>query len=145
MMTADEQRELQLANAKADAEVWDTLAEMHGEAAEGQAGLIAAAERAKASAAAEHTKATEHAAAAKDRAARLARGEDVAGGLGKPLTLADVYAAGLTKADIARCGRRVHEVSEALGFDTMSEALREARDRAERKTLRALHRRIRVR
>jgi hypothetical protein len=69
----------------------------------------------------------------------------VAGGLGKPLTLADMRAilrgAGLTEADIADC-TRVSEVSDALGFDTMLEALREARDRAERRALRAMHRRI---
>ena len=93
MVTAHEQRALQLANAKADAQIWDTLASMHGETAEGHAGLVANAERARAVAAAEHAKATEHAAEAKERLARIERGEDVAGGLGKPLTMADVFAA----------------------------------------------------
>jgi outer membrane PBP1 activator LpoA protein len=54
----------------------------------------------------------------------------MAGGLGKPLTMADVLKAGFTKAEIARC-RRVNEVSEAFGFDTMMKTLLEAKDRAE--------------
>jgi hypothetical protein len=36
VVTPDEQRALQLANAKADAETWGTLAEMHAGAVEGQ-------------------------------------------------------------------------------------------------------------
>ena len=139
MVTPDEMRALQFDNAKADAEAWDAIAGMHGWVVEGHEGLIASAERAKAAAAANHAKATEHAAAAKDRIARIERGEDVAGGLGKPVSLADLLKAGFTKAEIAHC-RQVHEVSEAFGFDTMTEAIWEARDRAERRELRALHR-----
>jgi hypothetical protein len=62
MITANEQRALQLANAKADAETWGTLADMHAGTVEGHAGLIASAERTKAAAAAEHAKAAEQAA-----------------------------------------------------------------------------------
>jgi hypothetical protein len=141
MVTPDEQRALQLANAKADAETWSTLADMHAGTVEGQAGLIASAERARATAVAERAKASEHATRAKDRAARIEHGEDVAGGLGKPLTVADLIEAGWTKADIARCVQ-MHEVSEAFGFDTVVEAIHEATDRAERSKLRALHRLI---
>jgi hypothetical protein len=141
MVTPEEQRALQLANAEADAQAWGTIADLHAGTVEGQEGVIASAERAKGAAAAEHAKAATHAAAAKDRVARIERGEDVAGGLGKPLTMADVLKAGFTKVEIAHC-IQVHEVSDAFGFDTMMKALREAKDRAERRELRALHRRI---
>jgi hypothetical protein len=89
MVTLEEQRALQLANAKADAQFWDGLADMHAGTVEGHAGLIAGAERTKAGAAVEHARAAEQGARAKDRIARIERGEDVAGGLGKPLTLGD--------------------------------------------------------
>jgi hypothetical protein len=48
----------------------------------------------------------------------------------------------MTKADIARC-MQVAEVSRTFGFDAVVEAIQDARDRAERQALRALHRRIR--
>jgi hypothetical protein len=80
---------LQLANAKADAQFWDGLADMHAGTVEGHAGLTAGAERTNAGAAVEHARAAEQGARAKDRIARIERGEDVAGGLGKPLTLGD--------------------------------------------------------
>jgi hypothetical protein len=142
MVTPDEQRALQLANAKADAETWGTLADMHAGTVEGQAGLIVGAERAKAAAAAEHAKAAAEAARAKDRVARIERGENVSGGLGNPpLTVADLNAAGFTKTEIKRFVQ-VHEVSDAFGFDTMAKAIHEATERAERSVVRALHRRI---
>jgi hypothetical protein len=74
----------------------------------------------------------------KDRIARIERGEDVAGGFGKPMTFEDLLNAGMTRADIARC-IQVAGV-KAFGFHTLK-ALREARDRAELRELRALHRR----
>jgi hypothetical protein len=142
MVRPEEQRALQLANAQADSATWGTLADMHAGTVEGQAVLIAGAERAKAVAAAEHAKASEREAGAMDRVARIERGEDVAGGLGKPWTVADLIAGGFTKAQIARFVQ-VHEVSKALGFDALMKAIHEATDRAERSTVRALHRRIR--
>ena len=141
MVTPDEQRALQLDNAKADAQVWDTLADMHGDTVEGHQGLIASAERTKTAAAAAQAKAAQQAARAKDRVARIERGDDVTGGLGKPPTIADLIEAGFTKAELERF-RQVNEVSKALGFDTMVKAIGDAKDRAERSTLRALHRLI---
>ena len=80
--------------------------------------------------------------AAGQRLAKLRAGEDVAGGLGKPVAFEQLLLdAGVTKADIARC-RQVAEVSKAFGFSAMMRAILEARDRAERRALRALHRRI---
>jgi hypothetical protein len=130
MVTPDDVRAEQLANAQADARVWDIIAEGH-------AGLIASAERTKASSAPEHAKAVEEAARIKDRIARIERGEDVPGGLGRPLTLDGV----MSKAEIARC-RQVREVADAYGFNTLMEAIHEAKQRAERSKVRHLHRLI---
>ena len=49
--------------------------------------------------------------------------------------------AGFTRADIEHF-KQVNEVSNAFGFDTMTKAIMEAKDRAERSTLRTLHRLI---
>ena len=45
MVTPDDLRALQLANAKADAQVWDAIANVHAGTVEGHKGLIANAER----------------------------------------------------------------------------------------------------
>jgi hypothetical protein len=83
-------------------------------------------------------------AAAKERVERIKRGENVEGGLGKPMTWEDCerifHEAGMTTRDMEHCVR-VNEVSDALGFETMCKAIDEARERAERKTVRRLHRR----
>ena len=63
------------------------------------------------------------------------------GGLGKPMTTADLLKVGFTNAEIERF-RQVNEVNNAFGFDTMVKAIRKAKDRAERSALRALHRLI---
>jgi hypothetical protein len=141
MVIADEVRALQLANARADEQTWSSLADLHAATASDHERLIATAERAKAAAAAEQAKATAQVTRAKDRIARTERGEDVDGGLGKPLTVATLIEAGFTKADLTRF-RQLNEVCNAFGFDTMKAAILEAKDRAERNTLRALHRLI---
>jgi uncharacterized protein (DUF885 family) len=106
MVTPDEQRTLQLENAKADARFWAPVADMHTSNAEGHKGLIAVAERKVAEIEAERAKAAAYAEQANDRIARIERGEEVAGGLGKPMTYEDALAilrkAGFTKRDIRR-------------------------------------------
>jgi hypothetical protein len=143
MVTPDEQRALQLDDAKADAQVWDTLADMNAGIVEGQVGLIARAEAARAGAAAEQAEAAEHAAAARDRISCIERGENVAGGLGKPVVLAEQFLlkAGFTKAELEHF-RQVSQVSNAFGFDTMMKEIRAAIERAERSTVRELYRLI---
>jgi hypothetical protein len=140
MVTPEEQRGLQLANAKADAQFWDTLADAHAGTIEG---LIASAERTKAAAEAARAEVAEQAARAKDRIARIERGEDVAGGLGKPVEFNERFLldVGFTRAAIARFVQ-TYEVSEAFGFEAMRDAIVDANARAERRVLRALHRRI---
>jgi hypothetical protein len=92
--------------------------------------MLASAGRSKA-AAAEHARAAaEQAAAAKDRLACIERGEDVAGGLGKPRPLERLLRdAGMTMADLVHC-KRLAEVSDAIGFDTLMKAIHEATGRA---------------
>ena len=143
MVTADEQRALQIENAKADAQTWDTLAAMHAETAEGHAGLIANAERAKATAAAERqsfrARGPRQGAGGPHRARRGRRRRP-----GQAVTFDEQFLldGGFTKADISRM-KQVSEVSDAFGVKPMLKVLWDARERAERNTLRALHRRIR--
>lgn len=142
MVIPDEARALQLDNAKADAQLWGTMADLHADTASDHERLIAKAEATRANIAAEQARAAAQAARAKDRIASIERGEDVFGGLGKPVGYEQfLLKAGFTKADLDSF-RQVNEVSNAFGFDTMMKAIREATSRAERSTLRALHRRI---
>jgi hypothetical protein len=140
MVTPDDVQAEQLANAKVEAQTWNVIANVHAGTVESHKGLVASAERAKA-AAAEHAKAVEECERIKDRIARIERGEDVAGGLGKPLTVEDMLKAGWSKADLVHC-KQVSEVREAFGRDTLVNAVREATERATRSEVRALHRLI---
>ena len=78
---------------------------------------------------------------ARERVERIKRGENVEGGLGKPLTWEDCERifreCGLTKSDMEHC-RQVGQVSDVFGFETMLKAIHEARERAERNTVRKL-------
>jgi hypothetical protein len=89
MVTLDEQRALQLRNAEADEQFWTNIHDMHAGTVEGHKGLATTAERKIAEGEAEMAKAASHRDAAKERRERLQRGEDVPGGLGKPLTRED--------------------------------------------------------
>jgi uncharacterized protein (DUF885 family) len=104
MVTADEQVALQLENAKADADFWNRLADMHAGTAADHKGLAAWAERASAEGEIERAKAAEHAARAKERVERIERGENVEGGLGREhLTPAEVA----KLIDTARCWQKI--------------------------------------
>ena len=120
---------------------WDRLADANGATASDHEGLIATAETARASAAAEAAKAVEQATRAKDRITRIERGENVDGGLGKPTTFADLIKAGFTKTEIERL-MQLSQVIDVYGFDFAKQVIVEARDHAERKMVRALHRLI---
>ena len=145
MVTLDEQRALQLRNAEADEQFWTNIHDMHAGTVEDHKGLAATAERKVAEGEAEMAKAASHRDAAKDRRERLQRGEDVPGGLGKPLTREDaerfMREAGMTMSDIQHCGQ-VHDVSEAIGFETLMKAIHDATHRAERNVVRGFHRLI---
>ena len=109
-VTPDEQRSLQEENAKADEQFWSSLRDMHAEKVEGHKGLVATVERAIAAGQAGIAEADAKTAGAKERLDRLTRGEPVAGGFDKPITLKDVVnEAGWTASEVAGPGiaRRV--------------------------------------
>ncbi len=89
MVTIGEQRSLQLRNAEADEHFWSRIHDMHAGTVEDHNGLATTVERKVVEGQAEMAKAAGHRDAAKARRERLQRGEDVAGGLGKPLTWED--------------------------------------------------------
>ena len=87
---AAERRALQLANAEADARFWATMQGMNEEQTAGNKGVIAQAERQVAAFQSAATTAAGRAAIARERIERLQRGEDLEGGLGKPMTGKDM-------------------------------------------------------
>ena len=138
---------MQLENANADLRFWNGLAGMHAETIEGHKALTAAAERKIADSEAQRAKVSEKAAQARNRVARIERGEDAQGGLGQPVTY-DVKRmlrdAGWTTSDM-RHAELLNVVAEAIGdepvFSTMLEAGMRAQRRAEKAVLRRMARR----
>jgi hypothetical protein len=103
MVTADEQRALQLENAEADQQLWERLRDLHQSTANDHKGLAAKAERTAANGQAAAEAAAANAAGAKDRVDRIKGGENVPGGLGKPMTGGDwIKQLGLTRRDLRR-------------------------------------------
>jgi hypothetical protein len=135
-VTSAELRAIQEENAKDDERFWNMMQEMNASSAEGHKLLIASAEAKRK----EHERCAAEAAerreVARERLAKLARGETVAGGFGKPVDLEKMLLdAGVTKDDL-RHWRDVYEASEAFGFEQVLQASSEARDRAERRIAR---------
>jgi hypothetical protein len=131
MVTIEEQQALKLDNAEADERFWSGLHGAHQEQADGQKQLAAKAERAAAGNQVAAAKAAGNAAAAKDRAERIRKGEDVPGGLGKPLTREDMVRMlrekfGWTASDF----RHMEAVTAigALGDEAFEEFLSEITD-----------------
>ena len=126
MVTPDEQRSLQLENAKADEQFWTRLHELYEEHFEGQQKLVAGAESAIGRGRSAAADAAAHAAAIKERIGRIEKGETVPGGLGRPMTRADVISfLGWTKSD-ERHALRLAEMDE----DAFEEFLEECHKRA---------------
>jgi hypothetical protein len=143
MVTMDEQRALQLENAEADERFWSSFHGMNAGTAEDHKGLAARTASAIAKSEAAAAKAASNAKAAQERIERIKRGENVEGGLGK-LHIREDFERILREAgvDPKHCAR-VGEVADAIGFETMMKAIHQDRHRAERATLRRLHRAIR--
>jgi hypothetical protein len=118
MPTPDEQRELQLENARADERVFSGLADMHASTAADQKALAASVQRASLDNEAIAEANAEKAKAAREQTGRIERGETVSGGLGKPLDRDDLIRimkqAGMSNADI-RHSERAHDLATALG------------------------------
>jgi hypothetical protein len=104
MVTIDDMRAVQRENAEADEKFWSGLQGMNTEQADGHKELAAKSARVAADAESRAAAAAKKAAVAKDRIERLARGKDVSGGLGKPMTRKDyekiLRDAGWSAADI---------------------------------------------
>jgi hypothetical protein len=112
MPTADEQQALQLENAKADKQFYETLRAMHAQMVEERKALATMVEGdiAKSQSAMEDV--ADRAAAAKDRIARIERGEAVAGGLGKPAIKDLAKTLGLSRSEF-RHMQRLAELGKA--------------------------------
>ena len=103
MVTPDEQRAIQEANAEDDERFWDAMRDIGASSVEGHKALIARAEAVIAKEAPRVAEAGEKVEAAKSRLERLKRGEDVAGGLGKPFDVERALKAeGFTERDLRR-------------------------------------------
>jgi hypothetical protein len=113
MVTPDEQRSLQLENAKLDAEQWSSIHRLNAGMADDHQGLAAKVASTISHAEREAEQAAAHAKEAQERVERIERGENVEGGLQDPLTREDMEAimlkAGMTRADIDHC-RQVAEL-----------------------------------
>jgi hypothetical protein len=106
MVTIEEIRELQLANAEAEERYWSQLQGMNETSAAEHTALRRSVDSKIAGLQAGAIGAKAAAAAAKDRAARLKRGEAVAGGLTKPMTLEEAMTAiGWTTSDLQHANR----------------------------------------
>jgi hypothetical protein len=100
----EEQRALKLENARAEARIFDTMADLHGAAAAKHKVVVTTANAEIVGNEAAAAMGAERAAEARERIAKIEAGEDVPGGLGRPPSIADMTsilkAAGLTDADI---------------------------------------------
>jgi hypothetical protein len=115
MVTADEQRALQLENAEADERFWSSLHDMNQEQVDGHKALAASVKSKIAAGQTEATKAATNAAAARERVERIKKGDDVQGGLGKPIDYrAILHKAGMTDGDIREC----MDMAKLFEFDT---------------------------
>jgi len=104
MPTADEQRQLQKANAEADERFWSSLQHMNAATTENHKGLLAKTQRTISDSEASAKDAAANAERAKERIAKIERGEDVAGGLGNPVDFETMLRkAGMSDEDIQHC------------------------------------------
>jgi hypothetical protein len=144
MVVVDEQRAVQLRNAEADERFWSGMRDNNQATIDDHRRLIAAAERAIAVAEQARAAAAAEATAAKDRVDRIKRGEDVPGGLGKPLTYEDMnrmlLEQGFTTSDL-RHMELLGTLSEAELKDELLPEILKAHKRAERALVRAFVRR----
>jgi len=141
MVTPDEQRAVQLANAETDARFWSSLHDMHAGTVEGHKGLIATAERAVTGATTEMAKADTNAKAARERIARLQRGESVDGGLGKPVDLRKMLLAGGFSERELRRFEQVAELGRIGAFEELLQETHKRIEQSERAALRAVRKR----
>jgi hypothetical protein len=137
-----EMQALKIENAEAEERAWSNIHALHEGQVDDHKGLAATVARAIASGSEAMTKAAVRSADARDRAARLRKGEDAPGSLGKPPTFdQQLLQAGFTKEQL-RAALQLNEVCEVLGFDAVMKTFHAERERSERRALRALHRAV---
>ena len=140
MPTLDDQQAAQLERAQADARFWETLAGMHADGLEGDKKLVALKQRAIAEREPLAADTAAKAQAAKDRLARVEKGEAVA--IPAPMTRkAFLKAAGMTEAQAQHC-ERVAAIG-AKGDDwwrLMIDEQARRKEQAEKAVVRRLHR-----
>ncbi|MGB7044089.1 MAG: hypothetical protein WBD65_04000, partial [Methylocella sp.] len=131
----DDIRTVQRENAEAAERIWSGLQDMNAETAQGQRELATLASGKAAESEALAKDAAEKAAAAKERLDRLAKGEDVRGGLGKPMTPKDcekiLKDAGWSRGDI-NFSRALAELREGQEFDGYCKLMIGLKERAEK-------------
>ena len=139
MPTADEQRQLQKANAEADERFWSSLQHMNAAATENHKGLLAKTQRVISDSEASAKDAAANAERAKERIAKIERGEDVQGGLGAPVDLeAMLRKAGLTATDIQHVRNVAELTDEEFEKFLAVEPVMKAIERADRAMVRKL-------
>jgi hypothetical protein len=118
-------------NAEADERFWSNLQAMNEEQVDGHQALIAKAATAVAKCKAGAADAADKATIAKDRIERIKKGDNVQGGLGKPIdTVATLLAAGFTKKDLRDCVD-TYELRQLLGDDGWAKLSTMMLDKAE--------------
>jgi hypothetical protein len=143
MVTPDEQRAVQLENAESDERFWSSLRDMHAGTVEDHRGLMGTAERVVATGQEQMAKADAARTIARDRIAKLKRGESVDGGLGKPVDFEKILRAnGFTSRDIRRC-LQMHELvgGDERVFKELMQEVHKRREQSERAALRAVRKR----
>jgi hypothetical protein len=118
MPTPDDQRAVQLENAKADAHFWEAVRDMHAGTAESSKALVARLARNIADSETAAVEAANKTQAATERLAKIERGED-AGGFGKAFIRENLIAAlGWKPSDISHAAR-LAAIDELGGWDDM--------------------------
>lgn len=142
MVSTDELRALKLAAEQSAVQAWESLRDMHAEAAEGHENLGAKATGAAAKAKQIAAEASEFAATAKHRVAQLERGEDIAAGIAKLDVRQMLRKEGWTDADM-RHAINLHELHmSGLGVDVLTNLMMRHEQRFERRLVRQLLRGI---
>lgn len=148
MVTIDELRKLQLESSEAGEKFWAALQGMNAEQAEGHKELAAKSARIAADAESRAADAAAKASVAKDRIERIAKGEDVSGGLSKPMTLEDyekiLREAGWTAADIRFSKEFHHSLRSDEEFEAFVQQSCEIMHRAEKSSRWKILRQIRA-
>jgi hypothetical protein len=122
----DEQRGVQLANARAHVEISERMRDMYAESVAGHERHEALAAEQTAKCRAALAKVSAMLAADRERVAGIERGEDVSGGLGRPPDLiAIMRAAGMTDADIRHAGL-TGQLADIIGAERLTKLQVEA-------------------